>query len=202
MLNLPGSEDKKASGRGACGRVALRLGGELRSNSPTVIVVTVVSLLVLLVEIRADEPHESPPEQLSYFETKIRPLLVNHCCACHGEELAEGNLRLDSRSGWERGGERGPAIVPGDPSSSLLIRAVTYRDEKLQMPPKASGGKLSDVEIEDLTTWIRQGAHDPRSGEKVITDIEKAAREHWAFQPVAAPGIEGDDHPIDTLIER
>ena len=202
MLGLPGSEVKKASGRESCGRVALRLGGELRGNSPTVIGVTVLSLLLSVVETRADESHEATKEKISFFETRIRPLLVKHCYECHGEEIAEGNLRLDSRSGWERGGERGPAIVPSDPSSSLLIRAVTHRDEKLQMPPKESDGKLSDAEIEDLTTWIRQGAHDPRIGEKVITDIENAAREHWAFQPIAAPAIEGNDHPIDTLIER
>jgi hypothetical protein len=137
-----------------------------------------------------------------YFEDRIRPLLVKHCYGCHGEELAEGKLRLDTKNGWERGGDRGPAIVPGDPSASLLIRAVSHRDEKLQMPPKDSGGKLSDAEIDALTTWIRQGAHDPRVGQKIVTDIEKAAAKHWAFQPIVAPKVESGHHPIDALIER
>ncbi len=140
--------------------------------------------------------------ETKFFENRIRPLLVKHCYACHGEDLAEGNLRLDSKNGWERGGGRGPAIVPGDPSASLLIRVVSYRDEKLRMPPKDSGGKLSDAEIEALMIWIRQGAHDPRVGQKIVTDIEKAASNHWAFQPIKAPAVEPGKHPIDALIER
>ncbi|MEI7698998.1 MAG: PSD1 and planctomycete cytochrome C domain-containing protein, partial [Planctomycetia bacterium] len=111
-------------------------------------------------------------------------------------------LRLDSRSGWERGGERGPAIVPGDPASSLLMRVIAYQDEDLKMPPEDAGGQLTQAEQQDLATWIRQGAHDPRVGEKVVTNIEAAARDHWAFQPVAAPKIEGHDHPIDLLIQQ
>ncbi len=149
----------------------------------------------------ADEPRDAA-SQSSFFETKIRPLLVKRCYECHGEEVAEGQLRLDTRQGWERGGERGPAIVPGDSSASLLIRAVSHRDDKLQMPPKDSGEKLSEVEIDDLTTWIRQGAFDPRVGGKVVTNIEKAAAQHWAFQPIIAPTVEAGAHPIDALIDR
>lgn len=137
-----------------------------------------------------------------FFENKIRPILVNHCYDCHGPNEAEGKLRLDSRNGWERGGDQGPAIVPGDPSASLLIRAVSHRDPELQMPPDDAGGRLSDEQIEDLTTWIHQGAFDPRTGEKIITEIEAAARQHWAFQPIVPPVVESDAHAIDTLIDR
>ncbi|MGE0756874.1 MAG: DUF1553 domain-containing protein [Pirellulaceae bacterium] len=137
-----------------------------------------------------------------FFEDRIRPLLIQHCYDCHGPDTAEGNLRLDTRSGWERGGDRGPAIVPGDPSASLLLRAVSYRDEKLQMPPADAGGRLSSREIDDLTHWIRHGATDPRGGEPIVTDLERAAREHWAFQPIAPPMLEGGGHPIDQLVER
>jgi len=141
-------------------------------------------------------------EKIKYFEERIRPLLVKHCCDCHGEDLAEGKLRLDTKNGWERGGGRGPAIVPGDPSSSLILRAVSHGDDKLQMPPKSSGDKLSDAEIEALTIWIRQGAYDPRVGKTIVTDIEKAGATHWAFQPIVAPKVEAGKHPIDDLIER
>lgn len=141
-------------------------------------------------------------ENIQFFELKIRPLLVDRCYECHGPDQAEGKLRLDSKAGWERGGDRGPAIVPGDPASSLLIRAVSHRDDKLQMPPNGAGPRLSDAEIETLARWIRQGAHDPRVGEKIITDIDKAAAEHWAFQPIVRPEIEPGVHPIDFLIER
>lgn len=145
---------------------------------------------------------QGEPEREKFFEDRVRPLFVKHCYECHGADVAEGKLRLDTKTGWERGGERGPAIVPGDPSASLLIRAVSYRDEKLQMPPQDSGGKLSEAEIDSLTTWIRQGAHDPRVGQKVVTDIEKTAATHWAFQPIVAPKVEDGVHPLDALIER
>ncbi len=145
---------------------------------------------------------EQNAKQEQFFEKRIRPLLVKHCYDCHGPDLAEGKLRLDTRHGWERGGERGPAIVPGDPAASLLIRAVTQRDNKLRMPPPDAGDPLSDIEIADLTHWIRQGALDPRVGEKIVTDLEKSAREHWAFQPIAAPPIDTHVHPIDFLVER
>lgn len=141
-------------------------------------------------------------DEVKFFEDRIRPVLVKHCYECHGPDVAEGKLRLDIKSGWERGGERGPAIVPGDPSASLLIRAVTHRDEKLKMPPADAGAKLTDRQIDDLRTWIRQGAHDPRTGARVVTEIEKAARKHWAFQPIVPPTVDADVHPIDFLVER
>ncbi|MBM3971006.1 MAG: DUF1553 domain-containing protein [Planctomycetes bacterium] len=139
---------------------------------------------------------------VEFFEKKIRPLLVKHCYECHGPAEASAKLRLDSRAGWEKGGQGGPAIVPGDPSASLLIRAVSHRDPQLKMPPKEAGGKLSDAQIDDLTTWIRQGAHDPRTGTKIVTDIEAASQRHWAFQPIVPPALDANAHPIDFLIER
>ncbi|MDA0591232.1 MAG: PSD1 and planctomycete cytochrome C domain-containing protein [Planctomycetota bacterium] len=148
--------------------------------------------------VRADDAARG----VEFFEKKIRPLLVKHCYECHGPAEASAKLRLDSRAGWEKGGNGGPAIVPGDPSASLLIRAVSHRDPQLKMPPKEAGGKLSDAQIADLTTWIRQGAHDPRTGTKIVTDIEAAAERHWAFQPIAPPAIKANAHPIDFLIER
>ncbi|HND51193.1 MAG TPA: PSD1 and planctomycete cytochrome C domain-containing protein [Pirellulaceae bacterium] len=140
--------------------------------------------------------------QVEFFEKRVRPLLAKRCYECHGAETAEGKLRLDTKSGWERGGDRGPAIVPGDPSASLLIRAVTMSDSKLKMPPPDSGAKLTEAEIADLTTWIRQGAHDPRVGGKIVTNIDKAAAQHWAFQPLAPPAVDPASHPIDQLIDR
>ena len=70
-----------------------------------------------------------------FFETRVRPVLVKHCLECHGAKKQEGGLRLDSRDGWMRGGDRGEAILAGEPSKSLLIQAVRYDDPDLQMPP-------------------------------------------------------------------
>lgn len=172
---------------------------ELRSRLLTQVVLGSFVLLWGATVTFADEPQEA---RAKFFEDRIRPLLLKRCCGCHGEELSEGHLRLDTKQGWERGGERGPAIVPGDPSASLMIRAVSYRDDKLQMPPPDSGKPLTAAEIDALTSWIRHGAFDPRVGGKVVTDIEQAAAKHWAFQPINAPKVEDGAHPIDALIDR
>ena len=124
---------------------------------------------------KPDAPKEKPtgrggiaevgitPEQEQFFEAKIRPVLVTHCGKCHAStaEKLRGGLRLDSREGLRLGGDSGPAIVPGQPDESLLIRAIRYRDEDLRMPPKA---KLPDAVVADFEAWIKMGAPDPRTG--------------------------------------
>ena len=99
-------------------------------------------------------------EKLAFFEAKIRPLLISRCIECHGGEKQKGGLRLDSRAGWQTGGETGAAIVPGKPEQSLLIKAVRYLDKDLQMPPKKA---LPPEEVALLVEWIQQGAVDPRN---------------------------------------
>ena len=100
---------------------------------------------------------------LDFFENKIRPLLSNNCYKCHSRDAdkVKGGLLLDTREGLLQGGDTGPALVPGKPDASLLIKAVHYTDEDLQMPPR--GNKLSDPQIADLEEWVRRGAPDPRS---------------------------------------
>ncbi len=141
-------------------------------------------------------------DEVEFFEKQIRPILVEHCYDCHGPDEASGGLRLDQKSGWERGGEGGPAIVPGDASASLLIRAVSWQDAELKMPPEDAGGKLTDLEIDALTTWIRRGAVDPRTGDDFVSDIDAAARDHWSLQPVTPPQIPDGVHPVDHLVDR
>jgi hypothetical protein len=157
-----------------------------------------MTILASAVPLHADQKADNT----AFFESRIRPLLIKRCYECHGPEVSEGKLRLDTKEGWERGGERGPAIVPGDPSSSLMIRAVTQSDAKLQMPPPDAGQKLTAAEIDDLTTWIRHGATDPRVGGKVLTATEQAAQTHWAFQPIVAPQVDSNGNPIDCLVEQ
>src|SRR5579862_6509539 len=103
------------------------------------------------------------PEQTQYFESKVRPILVEHCYKCHSDqaEHVKGGLLLDTREGCLKGGDTGPAVVPGDPKKSLLIKAVSYTDSDLQMPPKNE--KLSDADIDTLVKWIESGAADPRT---------------------------------------
>ena len=99
-----------------------------------------------------------PPPSETLFSRRVQPLLVKHCWKCHGPEKAESGLRLDSRERMLTGGDRGPAIVPSDADRSLLIEAIRYRQEDLQMPP---AGKLTAQEIGFLADWINQGAPWP-----------------------------------------
>ena len=127
-----------------------------------------------------------------FFEARIRPLLVKHCTKCHGAKKQEGGLRLDSRDGWMRGGDRGRAISPGKPGSSLLIRAVRYADPDLRMPPNK---KLSAREIADLEAWVKRGATDPRrptaTPGPTRMDLEQA-RKFWSFLPIKTPPVPRD----------
>ena len=123
-------------------------------------------------------------KQREFFTKRIEPLLKKHCYECHSHaaKKAKGGLVLDSRSGWETGGESGPAIDPGKPEDSLLISAVKY--EGLEMPPS---GRLPAELVEQLQKWVKDGAFDPRvtksarSTKKI--DLE-AGRRHWAFRPL------------------
>ncbi|MFM8273637.1 MAG: c-type cytochrome domain-containing protein [Gemmata sp.] len=86
-----------------------------------------------------------------HFEKRVRPLLVEKCVSCHGPDKQKGGLRLDTKEGWRRGGDSGPAVAPGDPDKSPLIQAVR-RTGELKMPPK---DKLTDAEVAALVRWVK-----------------------------------------------
>lgn len=139
-----------------------------------------------------------------HFEQKIRPLLAEHCLGCHGEKKQKGGLRLDSRSGWEQGGDSGTAIVPKKPQDSLLIRMVQGTPgTPPQMPPDYV---LSKDLTAELVAWIEAGAPDPRVNEVASSAKEidwTAAADFWSFKPLLAPAIPATDvttSPIDAFI--
>ena len=142
------------------------------------------------IAARAAEPDSG----VEFFESRIRPLLADVCQDCHGARKQKGDLRLDSRAGWMKGGASGAVIVPGKPDDSLLISAVRYWDKDLQMPPKHP---LEPAEVNDLIEWVKLGAPDPRTEAPPADapaktaggiDFEKG-RKHWAFQPVSVPPL-------------
>jgi len=151
-------------------------------------------------------PADRPGATMEFFETRIRPVLTKNCYSCHSSEVKSplGGLFLDSRNGIVTGGKSGPAIVPGDPDASLLIRAVRYQGPK--MPPS---GQLSEAAINDLVKWVEMGAPDPRDLKTTTAastiDVEKG-RKYWAFQmPVkAAPPAVKDTAwpagPVDRFV--
>ncbi len=124
---------------------------------------------------------ELKPAERDFFEKKVRPLLVAKCYKCHSaKEKQKGELVLDTKAGWEMGGETGPAVVPGNPAKSLLVDAIQFGD--LEMPPKK---KMSDEEIAILVRWVKMGAPDPRKGGGPKSphgiDVDEG-RQYWAFQ--------------------
>ena len=146
-------------------------------------------------------------EKLDFFEGKIRPVLVEQCQSCHSTEAEKknklkGGLLLDTKEGWAKGGDSGPAIVPGKPKESLLLRTLHY-DGDIQMPPK---GKLPAGVVKDFETWIADGATDPRTSgatEKKGIDLAKG-REFWSFQQPkehAPPKIAKPVAPIRSDID-
>ena len=155
-------------------------------------------------------------EDFSFFESKVRPLLVERCIECHGEKKQKGDLRLDSKSGWQKGGESGAALVPGRPEESLLIKSVSYVDKDLQMPPKK---QLAPEEVAVLREWVKQGAADPRVTEVTAEASTKTEADEWevayqkrldwwSLKPVrkAEPPVVQESawsrEPVDRFIRR
>jgi len=148
---------------------------------------------------------------IEFFEKKIRPVLVAHCYECHaaGAKKIEGELLLDSRGGTRKGGEGGAAVVPGKLDESLLITAIRYDDEALQMPPS---GKLPAEVIADFEEWVKRGAPDPREGttEQQETaswdEILKQRSDWWSLHPVKKPAlpnvtrVEWSENAIDRFL--
>ncbi|MBM4096558.1 MAG: DUF1553 domain-containing protein [Planctomycetes bacterium] len=140
-------------------------------------------LLIMLVTAAADD-----------FHSRVEPVLKRHCLGCHSHAAGamKGGLALDSRSGWAHGGDSGPAIMPGKPVESLVIRAVRRSEGVKAMPPK---GAIPEEDIRILEEWIRQGAADPR--------VPAPAKpvDWWSLRPLAKPEVpSGFAHPVDAFI--
>ncbi len=143
------------------------------------------------VAVESPKPNEAGRE---FFEKNIRPVLVERCYKCHSakSEKIKGGLLLDSHGGMLKGGDTGPAIVPGEPEKSLLIKALRYTDPDLQMPPKQ---QLSSEEIQNFVLWVKMGAPDtrrdpPKSGVIISTNPIRdwtESKKFWSFQPVKDP---------------
>jgi hypothetical protein len=145
------------------------------------------------------------PKKVEFFETKIRPVLVEQCYKCHSEEAAKekklkGGFKLDTRAGLLAGGDTGAAMVPGKADAGTLLKSIKY-DGDVQMPPK---GKLPEAVIKDFEQWIADGAVDPRAGEIAKTagiDIEKG-KQFWSFQAPKEPPVPGNStSAIDAFVQ-
>jgi hypothetical protein len=169
-------------------------------------VMTGLVLALTLAISRATFGAEPTPADLEFFEKEIRPLLVEHCLQCHSpEKKVRGGLRLDHPEGWLKGGDSGPAVVPGNVDDSLLIEAIRYSNDDMQMPPK---GKLSAESIAVLEDWVKRGAPAPKptvsptaNTAPAVLDLVKA-REFWSYRPRFRPTVPEDQtgQPIDRFL--
>jgi hypothetical protein len=161
------------------------------------------------VAAKAQQAGGNDPDGIEFFEKSIRPVLAERCYRCHGAvvEKPKGGLVLGTRQGMLKGGDSGPAIVPGDPDSSLLVQAIRYSDEALRMPPKRP---LAPEEVTALETWVRRGAPAPDSVPGAPEPTEPVAAgpatkgDHWALQPPREPTIparHGTLSPIDAFLQ-
>ncbi len=152
-------------------------------------------------------PAEFSAQSLEFFESKIRPLLVDNCYTCHSAATKpSGGLRVDDRNGLLAGGDRGAAVVPGNAHDSLLLRAISHADGELKMPP---GKQLDAEQIADLRRWIDDGAAWPGPDEdydlgSTDPEYDRLRQQHWAWQPLAnisPPPVAGTAWPA-TDIDR
>jgi hypothetical protein len=141
----------------------------------------------------AEQDKAKNAQAIAFFESKIRPVLVQHCYQCHSSTSgkSEGSLMLDTKSSVLTGGDRGPAIIPGDPDGSVLLTAMAHTDPDLIMPPKKD--RLPDSVLADFKQWIAMGAPDPRdqkspAGPRSSIDLEEG-RKYWSFQPIVRQPI-------------
>jgi hypothetical protein len=173
-----------------------------------------VAVFAATFSVVAAEPVSSDldPAAVDFFETKIRPVLIDKCYECHSEQAKvdgklKGGLLLDSRQAAQVGGDSGPSVVPKKLDESLIIEAIRYGEDSYQMPPS---GKLPDAVIADFEKWISMGAPDPRDAETSSTPRKAIdwdlARQHWSFQPPqkhSAPEVQDGDwiqKPMDSFI--
>jgi Protein of unknown function (DUF1553)/Protein of unknown function (DUF1549)/Planctomycete cytochrome C len=166
-------------------------------------------LIVCAAAAFAAEP-QSDPVGVDYFESRVRPVLVEHCYKCHSAQSKslKGGLRLDGMAEMRKGGDTGPAVVPGDIEASLLVKAVRYGDELLRMPPK---GKMGEAEIAAIARWVKHGAIGPipatTPAGKLPPGLDfESARAHWSYQPIRQPEIPATHQrnwpqsPIDSFV--
>ena len=142
---------------------------------------------------------------IEFFEKEVRPVLTNRCLECHGngKDDPKGGLSLKSRHAALKGGDTGPAVLPGKVKESLLVSAIEYGD-LYQMPPKS---KLPAAEIAILKKWVELGAPWPKeaaSAAGTVKPFDLVARksEHWCWKPItdpAVPAVKYADWPLTSV---
>lgn len=162
--------------------------------------VSLIGLLTSLAWITAESP--ALGDEFEFFESKIRPALHTHCLECHHQSKKGGGLALDSRAGWQLGGDSGPSVDLKTPQNSLLLRVLKHLEPGLEMPSKAP--KLTQETIDLFEHWIATGAADPRTEPEALESVRARNWEElyeerskwWAFKPIKS--LENRDPPSEA----
>ncbi len=157
-----------------------------RMEPPPAVTFACMSLLAASTAVAGDA---------EFFAARVEPLLRERCFECHSHAAGKmkGGLTLDSRSGWEKGGDSGPALVPGKPEESLLVKMVRWADEDHRMPPRQ---QLAAEETTVLEQWVREGAVDPRQAPAAKGKDD----DWWSLRPLVRPEPPAPGHPIDAFV--
>lgn len=177
-----------------------------RVSLPQVLQITSGLAALLLWFHAAAAMSQDTTEQEAFFESKVRPIFIEHCVACHGSDEQSGGLRLDAHLAVTKGGSSGQVIIPGDPDKSPLIRAIRYTEANYQMPPD---GKIPDEQIEILVAWVKSGAYWPKTDDVDLTAtlppaqrIEQIRDSHWAYRPIGQfepPRVQNESWPTGAI---
>ncbi|MFN9718026.1 MAG: PSD1 and planctomycete cytochrome C domain-containing protein [Planctomycetota bacterium] len=159
-----------------------------------------LTVLLVFASLSQGRTQADDERQREHFQKAVLPIFERRCFSCHSHaaQEMEGGLALDWRSGWEQGGGRGPAVIPGDSEKSLLVKAIQHGDAELKMPED----KLSDSDIAAIMQWINDGAFDDRTGTPAGVSRDNAL-DWWSLKPLVAPLLPADSkekNPIDTFI--
>ena len=183
-----------------------RFGGQRRAR----LWLMACSLLVLGAGLRPAHAEESPAAtpptseaDRRFFEERVRPLLAEHCHACHGAKKQQSGLRLDSRAAVLKGSDNGPVVVPREPAGSRLLEAIGYADS-LKMPP---AGPLPAAAVATLREWVERGLPWGLDAGPTPAPAVAEGRQHWAFQPVVRPPVPAEPNlpgvsPAGNEIDR
>ena len=160
--------------------------------------------------IPASAAEKITPQQVEFFESKVRPVLADNCYRCHGEKKKAGGLRVDSLAAILQGGDSGPSLVPGDPDKSKLVQAIRYTHDDMKMPPS---GKMKSEAIDAIIEWVKMGAPWPDAHKEAAPVAENKAweitpqqKQWWSLQPIkkaASPKVKNSKwvkSPIDAFI--
>ncbi len=146
------------------------------------------------------------PEQLTFFETAVRPVLAEHCYGCHSAKKQTNGLRLDSREFVLRGSDYGPVVVAGNVEGSKLIHAIRQDGGMAAEAMPKEGGKLPQAAIDALTQWVQQGLPWPEEAPPALVRTVPSGKDHWAFQPIVEPPVPAVAHadlvyqPLDAFV--